>query len=77
MSHTFFFQEKVRFDNPHRAYTYVLHNYESVVAPVKGIFNREGSVPKAREHALLVSNRPAYVTILTLGKRGFYSYTVF
>lgn len=59
-------QEKVRFDNPHRAFTYVLHNYESVVGPVKGIFNKESSVTKAREHALLVSNRPAFVTILTL-----------
>lgn len=61
------FQEHYRFDNPHRSFTYRLHGYESVVGPVKGVYNKENAMTKAREHALLVSDRPAYVTILTLG----------
>ena len=63
-----FAQEHMRFDNPHRAFTYCLHGYESVVGPVKGVYDKDNSMNKAREHALLVNNRPAYVTILTLGK---------
>lgn len=60
-------QEARRFESPHRAFTYQLHGYESVVGPVKGVYNKESAMTKAREHALLVSERPAYVTILTLG----------
>ncbi|KAK7097674.1 hypothetical protein V1264_004618 [Littorina saxatilis] len=59
-------QEHRRFDNPHRAFTYHLHGYDSVVGPVKGVYNKENAVTKAREHNLLVSDRPAFVTILTL-----------
>lgn len=54
--------------NPHKAFTYKMHNYESVVGPVKGVYTKDNSNNKAREHALLVSNRPSFVTILTLGK---------
>ena len=64
----FVWQEHHRFDNPHRAFTYHLHGYDSVVGPVKGVYNKENAVTKAREHNLLVSDRPAFVTILTLGK---------
>ena len=32
----------------------------------KGVFNKDTGTSKAREHALLISNRPAYVTILSL-----------
>ncbi|KAK3610163.1 hypothetical protein CHS0354_039947 [Potamilus streckersoni] len=59
-------QELRRFQNPHKAFTYILHGYESVVGPVKGVYSKENAMTKAREHALLVSNRPAFVTILTL-----------
>ncbi|XP_076467906.1 uncharacterized protein LOC143298812 isoform X2 [Babylonia areolata] len=59
-------QERRRFDNPHRAFTYHLHGYDSVVGPVKGVYNKENAITKAREHNLLISDRPAYVTILTL-----------
>ncbi|KAL8581008.1 hypothetical protein ACOMHN_048042 [Nucella lapillus] len=59
-------QERRRFDNPHRAFTYHLHGYDSVVGPVKGVYNKENAITKAREHTLLISDRPAYVTILTL-----------
>jgi len=45
-----------------------MHNYESVVGPVKGVYSKGNAMNKAREHALLVSDRPAFVTILTLGK---------
>lgn len=61
-------QEGRRFTNPHKAFTYKMHNYESVVGPVKGVYTKDNSNNKAREHALLVSNRPSFVTILTLGK---------
>ena len=64
---TFFKQEQVRFANPHRAFTYHMHQYESVVGPVKGVYNKDSSMNKAREHAILVKERPSYVTILTLG----------
>ncbi|KAL5011494.1 hypothetical protein ScPMuIL_010045 [Solemya velum] len=59
-------QEKSRFENPHKAFTYSMHGYDSVVGPVKGVYSKESAVTKAREHALLVSTRPSYVTILTL-----------
>lgn len=45
-----------------------MHGFESVVGPVKGVFDKETSLNKAREHSLLRSDRPAYVTILSLGK---------
>ena len=61
-------QERERFENPHKAFTYKLHGYESVVGPVKGVYTKESAVNKARDHALLIKERPAYVTILTLGK---------
>lgn len=44
-----------------------MHGFESVVGPVKGVFDKEMSLNKAREHTLLRSNRPPYVTILSLG----------
>lgn len=59
-------QELRRFDNPHKSFTYNLHGYESVVGPVKGVYTKESALNKAREHALLVSSRPSFVTILTL-----------
>ncbi|XP_074652281.1 uncharacterized protein LOC141906799 [Tubulanus polymorphus] len=59
-------QEKQRFENPHKAFTYRMHGYEAVVGPVKGVYTKDGAMNKAREHALLIGDRPAYVTILTL-----------
>ncbi|XP_061165469.1 nuclear factor related to kappa-B-binding protein-like [Saccostrea echinata] len=59
-------QEARRFLNPHKAFMYRMHDYESVVGPVKGVYTKDNSNNKAREHALLVSNRPSFVTILTL-----------
>lgn len=44
-----------------------MHGFESVVGPVKGVFDKEMSLNKAREHTLLRSDRPPYVTILSLG----------
>ena len=61
-------QEKDRFANPHKSYIYRQHGYEAIVGPVKGIYQKEYASIKAREHALLVKERPAYVTILTLGR---------
>lgn len=48
-----------------------MHGFESVVGPVKGVFDKETSLNKAREHSLLRSDRPAYVTILSLGAVAF------
>lgn len=45
-----------------------MHGYDSVVGPVKGVYSKDNAMNKAREHALLISDRPSYVTILTLGK---------
>lgn len=38
------------------------------MGPVKGVFDKEMSLNKAREHTLLRSDRPPYVTILSLGQ---------
>lgn len=64
-------QEAIRYRNPQRAFTYRVHSYESVVGPVKGCGNATTSTPaaspnKAREHSLLVSDRPPFVTLLSL-----------
>lgn len=61
-------QEQQRYDQPHKAFTFRMHGFESQVGPVKGVFDKEMSLNKAREHTLLRSDRPAYVTILSLGK---------
>ncbi|XP_036894042.1 nuclear factor related to kappa-B-binding protein isoform X4 [Sturnira hondurensis] len=59
-------QERCRYSQPHKAFTFRMHGFESVVGPVKGVFDKETSLNKAREHSLLRSDRPAYVTILSL-----------
>uniref|UniRef100_A0A8D3CPE5 Nuclear factor related to kappaB binding protein n=1 Tax=Scophthalmus maximus TaxID=52904 RepID=A0A8D3CPE5_SCOMX len=60
------FQEQQRYNQPHKAFTFRMHGFESVVGPVKGVFDKEMSLNKAREHTLLRSDRPPYVTILSL-----------
>jgi len=62
-------QEREPFQNPTKAFTYRLHGYESVVGPVKGIYNSQTStsVLKPRGHNLLAANRPSFVTVLALG----------
>ncbi|KAE8592096.1 hypothetical protein XENTR_v10018646 [Xenopus tropicalis] len=64
--HVFQEQERHRYIQPHKAFTFRMHGFESVVGPVKGVFDKETSLNKAREHSLLRSDRPAYVTILSL-----------
>ncbi|XP_070622028.1 nuclear factor related to kappa-B-binding protein isoform X2 [Erythrolamprus reginae] len=59
-------QERYRYSQPHKAFTFCMHGFESVVGPVKGVFDKETYVNKPREHSLLRSDRPAYVTILSL-----------
>ncbi|KAG8434699.1 hypothetical protein GDO86_012888 [Hymenochirus boettgeri] len=59
-------QERLRYSQPYKAFTFRMHGFESVVGPVKGVFDKETSLNKAREHSLLRSDRPAYVTILSL-----------
>nr|XP_014097055.2 uncharacterized protein LOC106622416 isoform X1 [Bactrocera oleae]XP_014097056.2 uncharacterized protein LOC106622416 isoform X1 [Bactrocera oleae]XP_014097057.2 uncharacterized protein LOC106622416 isoform X1 [Bactrocera oleae] len=59
-------QERERFEQPHRAYTYHMHGYESVVGPVKGIYTQMYALTKARGHSMMIGNRPNFVTILTL-----------
>ncbi|XP_016960587.1 nuclear factor related to kappa-B-binding protein [Drosophila biarmipes] len=59
-------QERIRFEFPHRPFTYRLNGYESVVGPVKGIYTQSLPLNKARGHAVMVDDRPPFVTILTL-----------
>lgn len=61
-------QERMRYAVPHKAFTYYMHGYSSVVGPVKGIYqhNAGSGVTKARGHTLLVPDRPNFVTILAL-----------
>ncbi|KYN38168.1 Nuclear factor, partial [Trachymyrmex septentrionalis] len=61
-------QERMRYTAPHKAFTYRMHGYASVVGPVKGIYqhNVASGQAKARGHSLLVPDRPNFVTILAL-----------
>lgn len=59
-------QERRRYENPHMAFTYKQHGYESVVGPVKGIYTQAPGISKARDHNTLVADRPNFVTILAL-----------
>lgn len=59
-------QERRRYENPHMAFTYRQHGYESVVGPVKGIYTQAPGISRARGHNMLVADRPNFVTILTL-----------
>lgn len=59
-------QERSRYSNPHKAFTYRMNGYESVVGPVKGMYNQNPSISKARGHSMLNADRPNFVTILTL-----------
>ncbi|XP_071495395.1 uncharacterized protein [Diadema antillarum] len=59
-------QERERYSQPHKAFVYRMPGYSAIVGPVKGVFGKETTQNKAREHALLVSDRPPYVTILSL-----------
>lgn len=49
---------------------------EYLVGPVKGVYEKipPNTNNKAREHVLLVNDRPAYVTILTLGESSLIIY---
>lgn len=60
-------QERERYANPHKAFVYKMHGFESIVGPVKGVYNMSAASSKAREHSLLISDRPPFVTILSLG----------
>lgn len=59
-------QERKRFEHPDRAFTYRMHGFESVVGPVKGIYTQIPALTKARGHTMLTTDRPGFVTILTL-----------
>lgn len=41
-------QEIQRYKNPHKAFTFRMNGYESVVGPVKGIYSQSAGVSKAR-----------------------------
>ena len=59
-------QERKRYDNPHKAFTYRSNGYESVVGPLKGMYNPSMGNTKARGHTMLSADRPNFVTILSL-----------
>lgn len=44
-----------------------MHGYESVVGPVRGIYNSSNIHKAARGHSLLIENRPHFISILVLG----------
>ncbi|XP_066148931.1 nuclear factor related to kappa-B-binding protein isoform X1 [Euwallacea fornicatus] len=58
-------QERRRYDNPHKAFTFRCNGYESVVGPLKGIYYPPAN-SKARGHNMLNADRPNFVTILSL-----------
>lgn len=62
-----FLQERIRYENPHKAFTFRMHGYESVVGPVKGMYNQAVCNNKPRGHSLLTESRPNFITILALG----------
>lgn len=45
-----------------------MHGYESIVGPVRGIYNSSNIHKAARGHSLLIENRPHFISILVLGK---------
>ncbi|XP_048521535.1 nuclear factor related to kappa-B-binding protein isoform X3 [Dendroctonus ponderosae] len=59
-------QERRRYDNPHKAFTFRCNGYESVVGPLKGIYYPAPANSKARGHTMLNADRPNFVTILSL-----------
>ncbi|XP_050419818.1 LOW QUALITY PROTEIN: uncharacterized protein LOC126832847 [Adelges cooleyi] len=59
-------QERQRFLKPHRSFVYLMHGYESVVGPVRGIYNSSNIHKAARGHSLLIENRPHFISILVL-----------
>ncbi|XP_050542288.1 nuclear factor related to kappa-B-binding protein isoform X2 [Daktulosphaira vitifoliae] len=59
-------QERQRFLKPHRSFVYRMHGYESIVGPVRGIYNSSNIHKAARGHSLLIENRPHFISILVL-----------
>ena len=63
-------QERQRYAQPHRAFTFRQHGYEGIVGPVKGVYSpaQGAGTPgtKVRGHNLMVQDRPACVTLLSL-----------
>merc|ERR1740128_41126 len=63
-------QERQRYIQPHKAFTFRHHGYESIVGPVKGVYSPAQGVgqpgSKVRGHNLMVPDRPACVTLLSL-----------
>ncbi|KAL5275001.1 NFRKB family protein [Megaselia abdita] len=59
-------QERIRFEQAHKSFTYRQYGYESVVGPVKGIYAPISNLSKARNVNRLSGNRPNYITVLTL-----------
>ncbi|KAG7269706.1 hypothetical protein CRUP_021445 [Coryphaenoides rupestris] len=56
--HVFQIQEQQRYDQPHKAFTFRMHGFQSVVGPVKGVF-RQGDVPEQGPGAHPAAVRPA------------------
>lgn len=56
-------QEKERFDNCDKPYIFDIQGAKSIVAPLKKSTNTN---LRAREHALLVENRPGHINLLSL-----------
>ncbi|CAH0561085.1 unnamed protein product [Brassicogethes aeneus] len=59
-------QERKRYEHPHKAFTFRCNGYESIVGPLKGIYNASVGNTKARGHTMLNNERPNFVTILSL-----------
>ncbi|KJE93477.1 hypothetical protein CAOG_04264 [Capsaspora owczarzaki ATCC 30864] len=61
-------QEKERYANPERPFTWRVRDYFASVGPIKGVFKKvaESASSKVRGHNFLSETRPSYVTVLTL-----------
>ena len=55
-------QERERFNNPTKPFTYQVHGYTAIVGPIKGASFGQ----KVKPHPMLVSERPPFVTIVAL-----------
>jgi len=56
-------QESERFENCNKPYIFDIQGVKSIVAPLKKSAN---SALRAREHALLIENRPGHINLLSL-----------
>lgn len=55
-------QERIRYANPHKAFTYKMHGYSSVVGPVKGIYQHNPGTSRT-EFSWNIAKKLQYTTV--------------